>query len=385
MTAATSTNCKLSVVVPCYNEESTLRECIEGLLKIASPTLALEVIIVNDSSRDRSEAIAKSIAEQRSEVTVLSHAVNQGKGAALRTGFAYATGDYVAVHDADMEYDPNDLVRLLCPLINGSADVVFGSRFLTTHEHRVLHFWHSKGNALLTLLSNMFTDMNLSDMETCYKVFKREIIQSIKIEENRFGFEPEVVAKIADLRCRVYEMGISYRGRTYEEGKKIGIKDGFRALYCIVRYNAHRAPIYIQFGLYLIIGGVAAVLNLLIYLVLYRTGVPAVASSLTAFLIAAVANYLMCVSLLFRKGAKWGAAGELTSYTGVVLVGAAIDTSINLLLLSFGCVDWLSKSIATLSALMFNFLGRRFVVFSEKSRGPWRATRSEDAKDNKLD
>jgi glycosyltransferase involved in cell wall biosynthesis len=177
----------------------------------------------------------------------LHHDYNRGKGAALRTGFQHATGNFVAVQDADLEYDPQDLKRLLGPLRDGVADAVFGSRFLSHGAHRVLYFWHYLGNALLTFLSNMLTDLNLTDMETCYKVFRRDVIQSITIEEDRFGVEPELVAKVAQQRLRIYEMGISYYGRTYEEGKKIGIKDGFRALYCIFHYNAHRAPLPIQF------------------------------------------------------------------------------------------------------------------------------------------
>ncbi len=171
----------------------------------------------------------------------------RGRGAALRTGFQNATGDFVAVQDADLESDPQDLKRLLGPLKDGIADVVFGSRFVSHGTHRVLYFWHYLGNAVLTFLSNMFTDLNLTDMETCYKVFRRNVIQAITIEEDRFGVEPELVAKVAQKRLRIYEMGISYYGRTYEEGKKIGVKDGFSALYCIFHYNAHRAPLPIQF------------------------------------------------------------------------------------------------------------------------------------------
>jgi dolichol-phosphate mannosyltransferase len=228
---------KLSVVIPCYNEEKTLQACVDSVLAIADATLELELIVVDDCSADGSLAVARRLAERTPGLTVIHHPTNQGKGAALRTGFASATGDFVAVQDADREYDPQDLKKLLMPLRTGEADVVLGSRFLSAGYHRVLYFWHSLGNRFLTLLSNMLTDLNLTDMETCYKVFRREVIQSIAIEENRFGFEPEVVAKIAQMRLRIYEMGISYRGRTYAEGKKIGMKDGWRALYCILKYN----------------------------------------------------------------------------------------------------------------------------------------------------
>ena len=219
----------LSIVIPCYNEEKTLAKCISKVLEVAEENLELELIIVDDCSADRSLEIARDIEKKHSVVTVLSHEQNQGKGAALRTGFKKATGHFVAVQDADLEYNPLELRKLVQPLVDEEADVVFGSRFSACGSHRVLYFWHSMGNRFLTFLSNMFTDLNLTDMETCYKVFRRDIIQGIEIQENRFGFEPEIVAKVAHMRLRIVEMGISYFGRTYEEGKKIGMRDGFRA------------------------------------------------------------------------------------------------------------------------------------------------------------
>jgi glycosyltransferase involved in cell wall biosynthesis len=222
----------LSVVVPCYNEEATVGDLVERVL--ASPWVG-EVIVVDDGSSDASPTVLGSINDHR--VRVILQPVNRGKGAALRTGFAEATFDYVIVQDADLEYDPDDYDVLVEPLEAGKADVVFGSRFMGGRPHRVLYFWHSAGNRLLTLASNVFTDLNLTDMETCYKMFRREVIQSIRIEEDRFGFEPEVTAKVARGGWRVFEVGISYTGRTYAEGKKIGWRDGVRALYCIVRYS----------------------------------------------------------------------------------------------------------------------------------------------------
>ena len=229
----------LTVVIPCYNEEKTLETIVGRVLGADRCGLALEVVIVDDGSQDRSVAVIGALAERHPEIVWVAHAHNQGKGAALRTGFARASGDIVLVQDADLEYSPADYPKLLKPFLDGRADVVFGSRFKGGDESRVLYFWHSVGNKVLTLASNMFTDLNLTDMETCYKAFRREIVQSLKIEENRFGFEPEITAKIARLRPRprIYEVGISYSGRTYEEGKKIGWKDGVRAFYCIVRYN----------------------------------------------------------------------------------------------------------------------------------------------------
>jgi glycosyltransferase involved in cell wall biosynthesis len=228
---------KLSVVIPCYNEHTTIRSIVEAVQE--SPYLDKEIIVVDDCSCDGTRDLLRmSVASQVTKV--IYHEKNQGKGAALRTGIAAATGDILLIQDADLEYDPQEYPTLIEPILRNEADVVFGSRFMGGKPHRVLYFWHSVGNGLLTLLSNMFTNLNLTDMETGYKVFRREIIQSIMIEENRFGFEPEITAKIARKGCRVYEVGISYRGRTYQEGKKINWKDGVWALYCIIKYNLFR-------------------------------------------------------------------------------------------------------------------------------------------------
>jgi glycosyltransferase involved in cell wall biosynthesis len=228
---------KLSIIIPCYNELATIDQIIDAVNN--SQYSNKEIIIIDDYSTDGTRDKLKNAIESSGRVSqVLYHDVNQGKGAALRTGIRAATGDIVIIQDADMEYDPNEYTRLVEPILHNKADVVFGSRFSGGDVHRVLYFWHSIGNKFLTLLSNMFTNLNLTDMETCYKVFRREIIQGIIIEENRFGFEPEVVAKISKIQdIRIYEVGISYYGRTYEEGKKIGWKDGVRAIYCIVKYH----------------------------------------------------------------------------------------------------------------------------------------------------
>lgn len=225
---------KLSIVIPCYNEEKTIEKIIAAVKN--APVANKEIIVVDDCSKDGTREKLKSVIEPMG-VRVLFHDINQGKGAALRTGIQACTGDVVIIQDADLEYDPSEYPHLLQPILDDKADVVFGSRFLGSGPHRVVYFWHMMGNSFLTLLSNMFTNLNLTDMETCYKMFRREIIQSITIEENRFGFEPEITAKIAKLKCRIYEIGISYYGRTYEEGKKINWKDGVSAIRCILKYN----------------------------------------------------------------------------------------------------------------------------------------------------
>ncbi len=225
---------KLSVVMPIYNERNTLRSVIQRVLSVP---LDIELLCVDDGSSDGSTEILSELRAEHENLRFFLQPHNMGKGAALRRGIQEATGDFVIVQDADLEYDPQDYPALLDPLTQGKADVVYGSRFLGSGPHRVLYFWHSVGNWILTLLSNCLTNINLSDMETCYKAFRREVIQSIPIEENRFGFEPEITVKVAKRRLRIYEVGISYWGRTYEEGKKIGWKDGVRALWCLLKYS----------------------------------------------------------------------------------------------------------------------------------------------------
>ncbi len=225
----------LSVVMPAYDEEATVLAAVARVLD--SPWTA-QLVVVDDASRDRTGELVATVADER--LLLLRHDHNQGKGAALRTGIAHTTSEFVVIQDADLEYDPAEYPKLLGPLLDGNADVVYGSRFAGGESHRVLYFWHSVGNKLLTLVSNMVTNLNLTDMETCYKAFRRELVQAITIEEDRFGFEPEVTAKLARRGARFYEVGISYDGRTYDEGKKIGWRDGVRAVVCILKYGLRR-------------------------------------------------------------------------------------------------------------------------------------------------
>jgi glycosyltransferase involved in cell wall biosynthesis len=227
---------KLSIIIPCYNEKNTIRTVVEAVRQSSYPDK--QIIVVDDCSTDGTREILETVRSIVDEI--IFHPVNKGKGAAIRTGIERASGDVIIIQDADLEYDPNEYTFLVEPIERDLADVVFGSRFMGGRPHRVLYYWHSVGNMFLTHFSNMLTDLNLTDMETCYKVFRRDVIKGLKLEEDRFGFEPEVTAKVAKTGCRIYEVGISYSGRTYAEGKKIGWKDGFRAIYCIIKYNLFR-------------------------------------------------------------------------------------------------------------------------------------------------
>ncbi|MGD1895165.1 MAG: glycosyltransferase family 2 protein [Cyclobacteriaceae bacterium] len=236
---------KLSIVIPAYNEAATIHLILDKIKDVQLDNeIEKEILIINDCSKDDTKGAIQNYISNNNELNIqyFEHSINKGKGAALHTGIKNASGEYLVIQDADLEYDPAEYNGLLKPVLLGFADVVYGSRFMGSHPHRILFFWHSIGNGFLTFLSNICTNLNLTDMETCYKLFRTDIIQNISLNENRFGFEPEVTAKISRIpKIRIYEIGISYYGRTYEEGKKIGWKDGFRAIYCILKYGLFKA------------------------------------------------------------------------------------------------------------------------------------------------
>ncbi|MBO7484676.1 MAG: bifunctional glycosyltransferase family 2/GtrA family protein [Spirochaetaceae bacterium] len=360
---------KLSLIIPCYNEEKTLANIVERCLSLISDTLSLELVIVNDCSTDNSDAAARNLVQQYSDtVKYFSHEKNMGKGAALRTGFLKATGDFVGIQDADMEYNPEDYLTMLEPLIDGRADVVYGSRYLLPDTRRVLYWWHTRMNKSLTAFSNMFTNLDITDMETCYKLFRRDVIQEIapNLKENRFGFEPEVTAAVARGGCRVYECAIHYNPRTVEEGKKINWKDGVRALYCIMHYSASTAPVPMQLILYFFIGTFSAICNLIAFFILGKCGIAFTPSVITAFIISALINYLLCISILFRHKARWSSGGEFLAYIITLVIMGGFDWLVTSGLISVGMTSGWAKAVSSIIGFFGNYLFRRVLVFPEK-------------------
>lgn len=353
----------LSLVIPCYNEERTLEACVQRVLALGSDELKLQIIIVDDCSRDNSLAIARALEAAHPEIVVMHHEKNAGKGAALHTGIARATGDFVGIQDADLEYDPLQYRRLLAPMLDDRADVVFGSRYLQTQSRRVLYFWHTWMNRTLTLVSNLFTNLDITDMETCYKLFRRELIQSLVLREKRFGFEPEVTARIAQTRCRVYEVAIDYTPRTYEEGKHINWKDGVRALYCILHYGAPSAPLPMQLMIYALIGAVCAVFNVVLFEVLFGRGMPLGPAVAVAFAAAAALNYWLCVEILFQHKARWSTLGEVIAYGATVALMGLLDVGATAALVAAGMTATAAKIVSVGIGFIGNFLLRRFLVF----------------------
>ncbi len=356
---------KLSLIVPCYNEEQTLGSIVERVLKIQKDDLKLEVVIVDDCSKDDSYRVALELCRNHPEIKLARHQVNQGKGAALRTGFLEATGDYVGIQDADMEYAPEDYHLMLEPMLAGKADVVFGSRYLRPDTRRVLYFWHTWMNKTLTTCSNMFTNLDITDMETCYKLFRRDVIREIapRLKENRFGFEPEVTAYVAEGNYRVYECAIQYNPRSYTEGKKIGWKDGLRALYCILHYGACRAPVPMQLLLYFFIGGTAAAANLICFASLVHASVPLPPAIIGSYIFSAAVNYILCILILFRHKACWSTTGELMAYILTLAVMGLLDYGVTDGLIAVGAGLITSKALASVIGFFGNYLLRKYFVF----------------------
>lgn len=364
----------LSLIIPVYNEENTLKSLVEEVLKIKSHQffieneIKLELVLVDDCSKDNSLNIAQEISKEYDNILVLAHKKNKGKGAALKTGFQAANGDFIGIQDADMEYNPFDYIKLLKPILEDKADVVYGSRYLTQDTRRVLYFWHTFMNKGLTLLTNMYTNLGITDMEVCYKLFKKDVIQKIapKLKENRFGFEPEVTIHVAKGKYRLYECAISYNPRSFEEGKKIGAKDGLRALYCILHYGGSTAPLPMQFLLYILIGGVSALVNICAFLLLCKISPNLLFNVALAFIISALVNYILCILLLFRHKARYSSFGEIIAYIITLVIMGALDYWVTLGMILLGSSNFWAKAISSLVGLFGNFALRKYFVFLEK-------------------
>ncbi len=361
---------KFSLIVPCYNEEKSLRHLVED--KILSLhhkckerySLILELIIVDDASKDKSLEIAEQLQKKYPWISVYKHVKNQGKGAAIKTGLSYATGDVIGIQDADEEYNPLNYLTLLEPILDNRADVVYGSRYLKRESHRVLSFWHTLMNKFLTLCSNMFTGLDITDMETCYKLFTKKVAEdlAIKLKEKRFGFEPEMTAYVAQGHYRIWECAIEYTPRTYAEGKKITYKDGFHALYCILHYGAPYAPLPMQFLLYLFIGGVCAIANLLFFII-FNVYLPLLYAVGWAFLLAAFINYWLCCVILFKHKAFWNGPIEFLLYLVILVIMGVSDYWLTWTGIHIGMGDVSAKLTSTIICFIGNFMLRKYLVF----------------------
>ncbi len=365
---------KLSIVIPVYNEKNTIAEIIKVVEKAPLPKeiKKREIIIVDDCSTDGTGKILSGL--NKNKYKVIYHEKNQGKGAALRTGFKNSTGDIVLIQDADLEYDPNEYQKLLRPILSNKADMVYGSRFIGDEPHRVLYFWHTLANRFLTLLSNMFSDLNLTDMETCYKVFRKDVIDRIIIEENRFGFEPEITAKIGEFSreegCRVYEVGISYYGRTYQEGKKIGLKDALRAFWCIFKYNTSRFAHFIKYGL----NGLLVALSqyLTIVFLIENLGFKSVflqnAANAISIEVSIIVGFILHSIITWRYKFKRFSDAAVKCAQFHLVTGISFVTRVVLfyLLLNIGLHYKINTLIGIVVAVIMNFIGYDTLIFKRK-------------------
>ena len=384
----------LTVVMPVFNEEATLKEIVSVVesVELPSPMEKIELIMVDDCSTDRTRKILKDYEDRH---TVIYHEKNSGKGKALQTGFRAATGDVVVVQDADLEYDPHEYGRLLKPIIEGKADVVYGSRFVGGDSHRILYYWHSLGNKSLTWLSNMMSDLNLTDMETCYKLFKRPVLERITIYENRFGIEPEITAKVAEMGrnegLRIYEVGISYHGRTYEEGKKIGFSDALRAFYCVLKYNTTGLAKFTRYGFMGILVALSQLLAItgLVEFAGMRGVVGENIANIISIEISIFVGYFLHSRLtwqVWHRGKKWGRWRHLRafiSFHGVTFVSAAARVGLFYILSLTGIVYQLNALIGIIVAIVLNFLGYDRLVFSKSRKSQANSEKSEIAESEK--
>lgn len=359
------------LIMPCYNEEASLERLImEKIVPLKRQCqqlykVNLNLLIIDDASKDNSLKIAHKLSKKFSWIKVYNHKINQGKGAALRTGLANSSGDFVGIQDADEEYNPMNYLDLLQPILADKADVVYGSRYLHAEKRRILSFWHTLMNKFLTVCSNMFTGLDISDMKTCYKLFTGKVAHELapQLKENRFGFEPEITSYVAQGHYRVYECAIEYTPRTYEEGKKITYKDGFRALYCILHYGAPYAPLPMQFLLYTFIGGVCAITNLILFALFMAGDISLFYSVWGSFLIAAALNYWLCAVLLFKHKAFWSGKTELLMYIVTLVVMGYSDYFLTWGLITLGCSSIIAKLISTILCFIGNFIFRKYLVF----------------------
>ncbi len=366
---------KLSIVIPVYNEANTILEIVERVQKCrVPPGIEKEINIIDDCSTDGTRELLKSFDD--SDIHVYLHDQNQGKGSALKTGFSRCTGDIVLIQDADLEYNPDEYPKLLDPILKGKADVVFGSRFAGGEAHRVLYFWHSVANKMLTLLSNMLSDLNLTDMETCYKVFKREVLEKIDIEEKRFGFEPEITAKVARLsrddNVAVYEVGISYHGRTYDEGKKIGLKDAIRAFWCVLKYNTSKFAYLIKYAFNGIIVAFSQFVTIiaLVELLGFSSKLLKNVAYAISIEVSIIFGFLLHAYITWRY--RFQTAGhfvvKLLMFQLVTSISFLVRQGVFYLLLETGIDYRLNTLIGIAIAMLLNFIGYSSIVFKEREK-----------------